>query len=290
MIARSPRHATTITVLATIAAVAAGCGGGGTEGGCGDTASCGGDPTGTWKVDGVCQYQPPVPDQPISLPEYTSGKVDPMLTPPQPQPTTSGSWCSGLIFVPPNPQAPGGSIKTVNLWHDPVNFTSGTKTLSQDHKYQSNLVFSTQSTTYFPTSCLQANGFNPTCAQLQSALTTYYVGAAMQAKVQSAYTAPAGVDPAAGIQCVPTTDEGCNCHYTYQLEVADSGAWATSDGLLSETSASYTYNGVLNQTDQPTVPVVANYCASGNHLTLSGNAGTSLSGVVGLRTLSLRKM
>ena len=112
----------------------------------------------------------------------------------------------------------------------------------------------------------------------------------MQKHGQPAYRAPKRVDPSAGIQCIAMDDNGCKCDYTYQIEVADNGAWATSGTLISLTNETYAYNGVRNAPNAPTLPSIATYCASGNSLALSGNAGSSLSGVVGLRTMSLRKM
>jgi hypothetical protein len=286
---RRPVVLVVAALLATVVTVS-GCGGGGAEGGCGATASCGGDPTGQWQVDGVCQYSPSQPDQPLSFPEYTAQPQDPMLTPPQPMPTTSGSWCAGLVYGPPTVSAPDGLVANVTLWHEVPQFTSGTVSFTAGHRYEADLTFSTQSSTYFALSCLQANGFSPTCAQLQKQLTTFYANAAMTRHGQPAYRAPKGVDPAAGIQCAEMTDGGCTCDYTYALEVSDKGGWATSGSFLSETNETYAYNGVLNTPNAPTVPTVATFCASGDHITLSGNAGDSLSGVVGLRTMSLRRM
>jgi hypothetical protein len=287
---RRPQLTLLLIALAAGAAVALGCSSGGTEGGCGSIASCGGDPTGEWQVDGVCQYAPPQPDQPLSFPEYTQQPQDPTIPPPQPQPTTSGSWCSGLVYNPPGTGTPEGAVANVTLWHEPATFTSGTMSFTADHKYDAELVLSTQSSTYFPVSCLQANGFSPTCKQLQRQLNTFFGAAAMLKHAQSAYQAPKTADPAAGIQCAEMTDGGCICDYTYQVTVSDTGAWASNGSLLSFTTEAYAYNAARNTPNAPTFPVLANYCASGNRLSLSGNAGVSLSGVVGLRTMTLRKM
>jgi hypothetical protein len=279
-----------ITTVLLGVVVGEGCSGGGAEGGCGSTASCGGDPTGQWAVDGVCQYMPPQPAQPLSFPDYTAQPQDPTIPPPQPQPTTSGSWCSGLVYSPPSMDSPDGTVMNVTLWHEPAVFTSGTMNFTPDHQYQASLVLSTQSSTYFPVSCLQANGFQPKCSVLQTELNKFYVSAAMQRHADPAYRAPRTADPASGIKCQEMTDGGCICDYTYQVTVLDKGAWASNGSLLSLTNELYTYNGVRNAANAPTLPNLANYCASGDQLTMSGNAGTSLSGVVGLRTMSLRKM
>ena len=213
-----------------------------------------------------------------------------MVSPPQPQPTTSGSWCSGLVYTPPAMATPDGSVMNVTLWHEPAAFTSGTMSFTADHKYEATLVLSTQSSTHFRASCLQSNGFAPTCVQLQRQLTAFYANAAKLKNGQPAYRAPKGVDPSAGIQCIEMDDNGCRCNYTYQVEVSDKGAWATSGSFISLTNEIYAYNGVRNVPNAPTLPSVATFCASGNSLSLSGNGGSSLSGVVGLRTMSLRKM
>jgi hypothetical protein len=286
---RCPQILPVIGAMVTALAVASGCSGGGAEGGCGATPSCGGDLTGQWQVDGVCQYLPPQPDQPLNYKDYVANTQSNMITPPQPQPTTSGNWCSWLDFQPPDANVHDWTVKNVVLWHEPAGFTSGQVSFTPDHKYDAELLFTTQSTTIFTPSCLQANGFAPTCSKLQKMLDAYYASAAM-ANGQPTYRAPKGADPGAGIQCAEMTDGGCACDYTYALQVSDNGSWVTNGAFLSQTTEAYAYNGMRNQTNEPTGPTVSTFCASGDHLTLTGSTGNSLSGVVGLRTMSLRKM
>jgi hypothetical protein len=248
---------------------AASCGGNaGAEGGCASTASCGGNFVGSWKVGSTCQFSPPRPTQPLTYTEYATKPQDPLVPPVQPLPSTSGDWCSNLFYPGP------GSITDVELWHETAILVSGNVTFNGDKTYQTNLVFQdTKSSTHFNVTCLQMSGFSPTCSELQTDLISFYA----MAKGQK-FT---------NIQCVDASDGGCDCKYIYEVDVSDDGTWTTSSGLLYENSQTYTYNGLSVQEYQPQVPTAATYCANGGVLTLTGNDGASLAGVLGLRTLYL---
>jgi hypothetical protein len=247
---------------------AASCGGNtGAQGGCPATPSCGGNVVGSWNVSQTCQYYPPRPTQPLTYTEYTAKPPDPLVPPVQPLPSTSGDWCSNLFYPGP------GSITDVELWHDTAKLHSGTVTFNGDHTYQTELVFTDPNSTHFNVACLQMSGFAPTCSELQTDLISFYA----MAKGQK-FT---------NLQCVDASDGGCDCSYLYEVDLSDQGTWTTSSGLLYENSQAYTYNGMSVQEYQPQVPTAATYCANSGVLTITGNDGASLAGVLGLRTLYL---
>jgi hypothetical protein len=254
----------------TVSVAATSCGGNtGAQGSCPDGASCGGDPSGSWKVTQTCQFSPPRPIQPLTYTEYTAKPQDPLVPPVQPLPSTSGDWCSGLFYPGP------GAITNVELWHDTAQLTSGTLTFSKDKTYQANLTFQARDqVTHFATACLETGGFSASCSGLQTDLTSFYA----MAKGQNFKN----------IRCTEasTSDGGCDCTYTYEVDLSDQGTWSTSGGLLFQNSQTYTYNGLAVQEYQPQVPTISNYCVRGG-MTMTGYQGASLSGVLGLRTLTL---
>lgn len=277
-----------LSIAAAIAASGSvvSCGGGGAEGGCPETASCGnGSPTGTWQVRGKCAYSPVQPTQPLLYQQYTAKPPHAVLTPVQPIATTGGDWCAGLFYP-----APGGTmsgIQNVTLWHDSATLESGSVQISADSTYKTSLVFQAPSVTHFTPACLQVSGFSPTCQQLETDLVKFYAAASGQKFVNpiGANGQPVSGDP---IQCGAATDGGCDCRSTFEVDLIDQGTWTAAGGVLSENSEIYTYNGLMVYEDQPTVATAANYCVNGN-LTLTGLNGTSLSGVLGLRTMILSK-
>jgi hypothetical protein len=262
----------------------AACTGKGAEGTCGVVADCGGDPSGNWSVQGFCQYPAVAPYRQMSLSEQTLQPQNPSLEPLQPQPTTDGNWCYDLFYNAPTMMNPDGSITTVNLYHgapaiDPNN--GGTlKFDSTDHTYSIDLHFLQQgATSHFSLYCLQFAGANPTCDQLASQLTAFYMSKS------------AGTVPFQNIKCAKGSPDGCDCQYDYQVELTDMGAWATNNGnILIESSVEYLYNGQKVMSQAPTINQNVTFCRDGNTLTLTGYEGASLSLAVGLRTLVLQSM
>jgi hypothetical protein len=265
------RVAATVGAAALLAMSAAGCSGSGAEGGCPLITACGGDLTGVWQLKTSCSYTPTTPSQPLNYQQYITQPMDPVVAAVQPLPTTSGDWCSSLFYPVP------GTIVNVTLWHGPATLQSGTVAFNSDSSYKTSLVYQAPgSSTHFAPPCLQTGGFSANCAQLQTDL------------IKFSTTAKQKYD---GLTCAKATDGGCDCNYTYEVDIADQGTWTTlPNGTLLETSepSLYTYNGIQIPELQPTVPVPITYCATNNGvLTLSGSNGTSLSGVLGLRTLVL---
>jgi hypothetical protein len=248
----------------------AGCSGGGAEGGCAATPSCAGDPTGFWQVASKCQFLPTQPAQPLNYTDYMGRPPNPVVSPLQSLPTTNGDWCSNLDY-------PAGGIEEVILWHPAALLTGGSLWLKQDKTYVENLVFSTPATSHFTLACLQAEGASSTCKQFESDLIAFFMMPQAQAQ---------GIS---GIQCEEASDRGCDCSYKFEVDLADQGTWAADgQGLMSMNSSppSYTFNGTFIPEYEPPVPVTASYCKSGA-LTLTGVGGSSLAGILGLRTLTM---
>jgi hypothetical protein len=201
----------------------------------------------------------------------------------QPLATTNGDWCSGLDYPSSGTSAPGGTIAEVILWHPAATLSSGNLWLKTDAStgqktYVENLVFSTPATTHFSLACIQGEGVTTTCQQFEADLTAFYK------------TTPAMAQGITGIQCSDSSDGGCDCSYTFTVALADEGSWAADgQGLISMNSEppNYTYNGAFIPEYEPPVPVTATYCNSGGTLTLTGSGGSSLAGILGLRTLTM---
>jgi len=187
----------------------------------------------------------------------------------QPLPSTNGDWCYNLDYPP------GGGIGEVVLWHPAAQLASGSHVwFKSNGSYVMNLQFSAPASTHFSLACLQGEGANPTCAQFQADLTTFFTKNPAQ-----------GIT---GIKCTDGSPDGCDCNYTFGVALADEGTWAAGGGVVSMNSdpPSYTFNGTFAPEYEPPVPVNATFCNSGS-LTLTGTSGTSLAGILGLRTLTM---
>jgi hypothetical protein len=167
-----------------------------------------------------------------------------------------------------------GAIYAVTLWHAVPTVTGGTVNFSSNGSYTTSLVLTTPSATHFSQTCLQKASYFVDCAHLAMDLASFYA-----AKKKSKFNS---------ISCAPSADSGCDCNYVYEVDVLDQGTYVTSSsGMLVESTATYTYDGTAVPEYQPQAPMAIDYCASGGALTMSGNNGTSLSGVQGLRMLTL---
>jgi hypothetical protein len=272
-----------------------GCNGQGAKGGCEALPICGGNPAGSWTLANGCEFAPVRPAQPVDVIEFaTPGPSAPTLVPPQPnavvaQQTTSGDWCSSLVLNP------DGTVSNANLWHDAPQLTKASvKLFDTDHSYLTALTFETEglpaeaNTTHFAPRCLVANGFVPpanaaaltaACTQLKDGLTAFY-------KPQMDSVPPNFQD----INCTPSDDLGCTCTYHYHVEVADQGGWAVDQSdptTLLQDSMVFTYNGVVAGGQSPAATIRTKFCVDGGLLELTGYNGGSLSGLLGLRTITL---
>jgi len=265
---------------------ASGCGDG-AKGGCPALESCGGSPVGTWSViTDRCQFQPVRPAQPVDVTAF--GTITPptaMIAPPQPNPvvlqqTSSGDWCSSLVYT----ENPDPEVLNVALWHDAPLLTSASITFGADFSYLTALTFSTaalpvhRNTTHFAPRCLLANGApSPTCAKLETALTSFYMS-------PKPGVIPANFDQ---IKCGNAGDGGCDCASVYTVAVSDSGTWKIDGDTLLQDSALFLYNGTAVGAQSPATTVQTPFCARGGTLQLTGNRGGGLFGIQGLRTLTL---
>jgi hypothetical protein len=256
------------------------CAGKGAEGSCGAAADCGGDPSGNWQVNGFCQYDALAPFRPMSLSEQAQPIQNPSLAPLQPQPTTDGNWCYDLVYSPSDTMHPDGSVKSANLWHGApgvhggsVSFDSAMKTYAIDLSFSEN-----GDVSHFSQYCIQFSGASPTCAQLATQLTAFYMANA------------AGAIAFQNISCAMGFPDGCDCSYDYNVELKDTGAWSQNDNVLFESSVTYKYNDQAVASQAPTISQGVTFCRNGDSLTLTGYEGASLSLAPGLRTLQLKPM
>jgi hypothetical protein len=264
---KTPFSLGTLTLLAL---AGAGCGGRGAAGTCATYPACGGDPAGDWTLDIACESLVVKPYQQLSLPEQLRQPQTSTLEPPQTQPTTSGDWCSQLIYQPTDTSAP---IKSVVLWHGPLDIRGGALYHNQDHTYTATIIFGGPQHTFFPGACLiayQSNAAKPTCSQLGADLTEYLT-------TQPSFAKP-GMPGTQGIECV-TQSDGCDCAYDYQLISADLGVWE-----LDPTDST----AIIHHSKNGSEPQRSAFCApsGSNTLQLTGIDGTSMLGQQGLRSLS----
>ncbi len=258
---------TVITLLAVpcIGAVGAtGCGGSaGAEDGCAELPACGGNPTGTWAVSSFCQYVPPLS---YTVPVPMGVPTTPLAQTPPPTAAAAKNTeddCFGLVYEPVALGATG-TIKTVTLPHVQGNVVNGPVVLSPDGFYSVAVQTLSNNVIHFPQYCLTAYGANPSCADLQAALTTYE-----------------GM-PNFLVRPVPfvCTDSpgGCDCSYGYEGTAADQGTWRVAGDILYFFSAQ-------NAMD-PTVETTFCVGQGGKSLSISGRNGQSLFNTKGLRSFT----
>jgi hypothetical protein len=255
---------------------AAGCSGGGAEAGCASGESCGGDPTGSWKVQNACQYVPALAYTTSTLYPPQTMPQTPKLAKPPPSNKASGDWCSELVYLPPDPKVPDfpkGKVTNVNLYYPPAPLNYGTIIFSSDHTYQTGIAVDSPYTTHFAPACITAHGATPTCTDLAEQIFNFYVP--MPNYTDITCCAPGST---AG-HCLPDASNGCDCSYSYRTVNADMGSWRTSDDIL------YLFSGYNAM--QPMIQTT--YCARGGQLSMSGRDGQSLFNIMGLRTLVLSR-
>jgi len=253
------RSATLFAALCAVLAVS-GCSGKGVAGSCKDIAACGGDPTGTWTIGNVCQFDvtsPPLLMSPTA-PGYLTPQT-PALADPAPNPTTAGDWCSGLIYLPPPAAGMGSPVAGIQFWPAPLAFSGGSVAFEADHNYTVITTLDAAQTTHFSQACLQAYGAKPSCAELTTGLQTV-----SNPNYQN-------------LECRDASDGGCDCDYTLEGTGSDSGTWAVKGNQIIEYSSS---------SGKP--PQAVDFCVDGSTLTLGGANGASL-GTAGLRSLTATK-
>jgi hypothetical protein len=279
-----------MVALAGLAAAAAPACGKGAKGSCPQLDICGGSPASDtfWQVTDFCMVPSVRPSQPSDVSDFTTMMpLAPTIAPPQPNPvvatqTTSGDWCSSLNYKPDD------TIGNANLWHESPQISAdptkpSTMFFGKDGSYLTKLILEVpqgQDFTHFARRCLIANGApNPTCDKLAKGLTDFYKP--IKDSVPPTFS---------NIMCADASDGGCDCTYTYTVQVDDSGTWAISkedNTLLLQDSPVLQFNGATMNAQATTTMLQSSICASANRLELSGVRGGSLSNIQGLRTLVL---
>jgi hypothetical protein len=254
-------------VALVAASAAAGCGGKGTAGTCSTFLGCGGDPKGDWTLAMGCQNLIVTPYQPPSLPDQLAQPQTPTQAPPQPQPTTSGDWCSQLIYQPSiDPMA---AVKSVVLWHGPAAVHDGYLHVLESGTYTAQIQFLTDEHTYFANACLtRYERTAPTCEKLGVDLAAYE------------QTQP-GFMFGASMICTGDSSVGCDCHYQYQVQSGEMGTWS----IDAASGTSIVFSSITRSEPQS-----ASFCQSGDSLELSGNDGTSLFSAAGVRSAQFARM
>lgn len=269
---RLHKTAHVVVLLAGSLLLAAGCdlvGGKGTEGTCPTYRGCGGQPVGNWSLSTGCNNLVVTPYQMPSLPEQLAQPQTPTQAPPQPMPTTSGDWCSGLIYQPSiDPAAP---VKGVVLWHGPPTVHDGYVYVLEGGTYKAQIQFLTEERTYFDNACLtRYERTAPACEKLGSDLKAY---------LQGEPSFKFNLDPK--MICTGDSAVGCDCRYQYQVQAMEQGTWQ----LDPATPSSIVFSS-LSRTE----PQSAKFCQSGDTLQLSGNDGTVLFGALGVRSGSFTRI
>jgi hypothetical protein len=261
-----------VALAATLSAGLSGCGGKGTEGTCSTYPACGGTPNGDWSLQTGCTNLVVMPYQQPSLPDQLAQPQTATVAPPQPMATTSGDWCSQLVYEPStNAMMP---VRSVVLWHGPPTVHSGYVHINDDHTYASMIQFITLEHTFFPNSCITRYEQNPdpamplTCAKLGTDLAAYE------------QTQPGFMFDLA-MTCVGDISVGCDCSYHYQAQSGAMGTW-TVDPANS--------GSIVFASTATTEPQAASLCQSGSTLQLSGENGTSLFGAQGVRSAQFTRM
>jgi hypothetical protein len=255
-----------LTILATLAA--AGCGGKGTEGTCTTYPACGGDPKGSWVLTTGCQNLVVMPYQMPSLPDQLAQPQTPTVAPPQPQPTTSGDWCSQLIYQPSiNPSMP---VKSVVLWHGPQTVHDGFVNVQADGTYTAEIQFRTTEQTFFDNACLtRYERVAPSCQKLGEDLGTYLM------------TNPSFMFGDASMACTGDSSVGCSCTYVYQVQALEMGTWSVDPA---------NQGSIVFASVSRSEPQAAGFCQNGNTLQLSGDDGTNLFSAQGVRSAQYVRM
>jgi hypothetical protein len=263
---RAHKPAGLVAALFLVGGLAAGCGGKGTAGTCATYPACGGNPVGNWTLMTGCQNLIVMPYQAPSLPDQLAQPQTVTQAPPQPQPTTSGDWCSQLVYQPTiNPSMP---VKSVVLWHGPPTVHDGFVNIQMNNTYTAEIQFRTTEHTFFDNACLtRYEPVAPPCEQVGKDLAAYE------------QTQP-GFMFAASMVCTGDSSVGCDCSYQYQVQSLEMGTWS-----LDPANSSIVFSSVSR-----TEPQSATFCQMGNTLQLSGDDGTNLFSAEGVRSAQYVQM
>ena len=265
-----PSVAVTAAIALLSLLLGSACGGKGVAGDCPDIAACGGNPVGVWKVESACEFnEPGAPKLAVPIPSALSVPQSPTLaTTPPPNTTTSGDWCSGLVYKAPI-DATDSTVGNVSFFTLPLSVTNaynintiaflddgnGSKT------YSTSVFGASPEVTHFTRTCLNAYGANPTCSELQAGL--------------RALTSVNYVNDS--LLCSASADNGCDCAYTEVETSGDVGVWRVEGTSIIQ----FPGDGKPRQT--------TDFCVNGNTMTIGGKNGSHLLNSAGRRSMVLTK-
>ncbi len=242
------------------ALLVAGCSGKGVAGTCSDIGACGGDPTGSWLIQGICQYDtvPPTLGQTPIAAGYTTPQTPALATPP-PSNVVSGEWCQNLVYSPDN------SVLVSLYAGGPLEYQLG-GTMSFDPvtgNYTATMRVSHEFSTHFTPACITAHGAHPTCDQLTQSISGYLSGAFVNYN---------------DFACQNATDGGCDCTYKYGEGVGETARYAVVGNELYILDA---------MSGKP--PHSYDFCIQGDSMTVGGHNGSHLFGSDGLRSMVMSR-
>lgn len=248
-----------LSLALALAGLTSACSGKGVAGKCADIAACGGDPVGVWKIDSMCEFnEASQPLLTVPIPSAISSPQTPALAGAPPSPTTSGDWCSGLVYLPPA-AATNGTIGNVQFFARPLQFVKGNIAFLADGSYSTNIFGASPEKTHFTRSCLNAYGANPTCAELQEGLNAQPLVNYVE------------------LTCADGADSGCDCVYKLAETAGAVGTWRV-DGTT-----------MLQFPNRGDAAQQSDFCSDGQTMTMGGKAGTHLLASSGRRTMTMTK-
>ena len=237
-----------------------GCSGKGVGGACADVSSCGGNPTGDWKIVSACQFDnPQQKNLNDSVTSRYSSPQTPALAQPAPSSGSSGDWCQALSYITPSDGT--ASMLLVRLNSDPVEYVLGgvvsaAAPAATPTAFGAVLIVENHFAVHFGPTCLGAHGVPPTC----SALTAFASGGAFLNYND--------------FVCENAGDGGCDCSYLYYEGTTESAHYQIVGNQLIVVNAA----SLLP-------PRTYDYCVQGDTMTMGGHNGLGLFGSKNLRSV-----
>jgi hypothetical protein len=220
-----------------------------------EIAACGGDPTGVWGIDTSCRspaFSGPQRITYLSQPVAGTGEVAPE--------SSSSDWCASLQYDPA--RAAGQKVTLFLFSFDALAVGGGTFRYEADGTYRGLMLTSGRAALELSESCITRFGAHPSCAEFGTELAQY---AASQPSFRD-------------VHCEDGSRGGCSCSYALSFDGSYNGRFMAQGGLLTHFSSI------------STLPSRADYCVSGDAMTMWGHDRTSLfDSPPGLRTLHLTR-
>ena len=229
--------------------------------------ACGGDPSGQWAIASSCRdpyYQLP---RPVTY----FGQAETMARQPPPE-ATSSDWCSYLTYDPIM------GITNFVFPYDTLDITSGRVAYDGGGAYAALLSTTGEGGVDISASCLTRFGAVPTCAPADPSLPPPSTRSLTDDL--RAYSISLG-SPFQDIVCADNGDDGCACTYTIAFEPSGgglSGRWSTQSTLMTHFAGT------------KLIPSQADFCVSGDTMTLWGHDRAAIWDQPGLRIVNLQRM